>query len=177
MAREVVQVNRAPVLTLWASVVAERLGHDREASLSLGRALAGLNAQSKGRRLGIFKPPEHPEKAPPKKARVGEEFWVELLGRPIPAVQTDRGVRAVAGDRPVEPAGVERYLEGKFGEGLEAVRRAMEELAEAFKPSALAIKAFSLYERFRPEVPEGIRGWGAKGELDLDRIRELADSG
>jgi hypothetical protein len=177
MAREVIQVNRAPVLTLWASVVAERLGYDREASLSLGRALAGLNAQSKGRRLGIYKPPEHPEKAPPKGARVGQEFWVELLGRPIPAVQTDRGVRAVSGDRPVEPAGVERYLEAKFGEGLEAVRRAMKGLAEAFKPAALALKGFSLYERFRPEIPEGIRGWGAKGELDLDRIRELADSG
>jgi hypothetical protein len=44
-----VTINRAPVLTLWAAVVAERLGYDREASLTLGRAVAGLNAQSKGR--------------------------------------------------------------------------------------------------------------------------------
>ena len=55
-----ISVNRAAVLTLWASVVAERLGFDRPESLSLGRAVAGLNAQSKGRRLGVFKPHERP---------------------------------------------------------------------------------------------------------------------
>lgn len=175
MPREVVLVNRAPVLTLWASVVAERLGYDHEAALSLGKALAGLNAQAKGRRLGIYKPPERVEGLPPKKARRGEEFWVELLGRPIPATQTARGVRAVEGDRPVEPAGVERYLQGKFGEAFDSVRRVMEELARAFSPKELAGRAFSLYEHFRPGIPEGVRGWGAKGELDLDRIRGLSD--
>jgi hypothetical protein len=53
-----VLVNRAPVMTLWASVVAERLGFDRDEALSLGRAVAGLNAQSKGWRIGVFKPHE-----------------------------------------------------------------------------------------------------------------------
>jgi hypothetical protein len=173
MTREVVQVNRAPVLTLWASVVAEHLGYDRQAALSLGRALAGLNARTKGRRLGIFK---QPEEAAPKKPRVGEEFWVELLGRPIPAVQTAGGLRAVSGDRPVEPGGVERYLEEKFGESLDAVRRVMDALAESLEPADLAASAFTLYERFRPEIPAGVRGWGAKGELSLDKIRELAES-
>jgi hypothetical protein len=51
-------ISRGPVLTLWAAVVAQRLGYRRDESLSLGRALAGLNAQSKVRRLGIFKPSE-----------------------------------------------------------------------------------------------------------------------
>jgi len=172
MTSEVVEVNRAPVLTLWASVVAQRLGYDQEAALSLGRALAGLNAQAKGRRLGIFKPPE---KKPPKKPRVGEEFWVELLGRPVPAVQTARGVRAVSGARPVDPEGVERYLEGKFGDALDSVRRAMEALAASLQPAELAAGAYALYEQFRPSIPGGVRGWGAKGELSLDRIRELAE--
>jgi hypothetical protein len=174
MTHEAVQVNRAPVLTLWASVVAERLGYDREEALSLGKALAGLNAQSKGRRLGIYKPAERPEAAPPKKARLGEEFWVELLGRPLPAVKTKSGIRAVEGARPIEPAGVEHYLLDKFGEALESVRKAMDELCHAFSPKELATLAFSLYERFRPKIPEGVRGWGAKGELDLDLIRDLA---
>ena len=48
MSRDVILINRAPVLTLWASVVAERLGYDSKAALSLGKTLAGLNAQSKG---------------------------------------------------------------------------------------------------------------------------------
>ncbi len=174
MTHEVVQINRGPVLTLWASVVAERLGYDHDEALSLGKALAGLNARSKGRRLGIYKPAERPEGAPPKKARLGEEFWAELLGRPLPVMKTKSGTRAVEGDRPIEPAGVERYLQGKFGEALESVRKAMEELSCAFSPNELAARAFSLYESFRPQIPEGVRGWGAKGELDLDRIRELA---
>jgi hypothetical protein len=172
--REIVSVNRAPVLTLWAAVVAERLGYDHDAALSLGKALAGLNAQSKGRRLGIYKAPDLVEGAPPKKPRPKEALWVDLLGRQIPATATEKGIRAVEEDRPINPQSVERYLEGKFGEAFASVRQAMEELARAFKPRELARLAFSLYERFRPTVPEGVRGWGAKGELDLDRIRELS---
>lgn len=81
MARSL-RINRAPVLTLWAATVAERLGFDREEALSLGRAVAGLNAQAKGRQLVVFKP--HEEK--PKTAREkehGERFLVELLGRAV----------------------------------------------------------------------------------------------
>jgi hypothetical protein len=58
MATHTVNINRAPVLTLWAAVVAERLGYDHEAALTLGKAVAGLNAQSKGRRLGMFEEPK-----------------------------------------------------------------------------------------------------------------------
>ncbi len=41
-----IRINRAPVLTLWAAVVAERFGFNHDEALSLGKALAGLNAQS-----------------------------------------------------------------------------------------------------------------------------------
>jgi hypothetical protein len=51
-----IQINRAPVLTLWTAVVAERLGFDHSEALTLGRALAGLTAHTKGVRLGIFEP-------------------------------------------------------------------------------------------------------------------------
>jgi len=54
--RHRIKINRAPVLTLWAAVVAQRLGFDWKAALTLGRAVAGLNAYSKGRALGIFHP-------------------------------------------------------------------------------------------------------------------------
>jgi hypothetical protein len=176
LSRDIVRVNRAPVLTLWAAVVAERQGFDREAALSLGKALAGLNAQAKGRSLGIFKPAERPEGHLPGKAKPGQEFRVELLGRWIPAKMTDEGVRAVVGDKPIAAEGVERYLESKFGTELEAVRNAMTALASSFKPAELAAVAFSLYERFRPEIPAGVRGWGAAGELDLKRLESLKGS-
>src|SRR5215831_16430509 len=105
-----ISINRAPVLTLWATVVAERLGFDHDEALTLCKALAGLNAQAKGRRLGIFKP--HEEKA--NKAREkerGEEFWIELCGRPLPAKNTKDGIRAVKGAQVIEPEGVRRYME------------------------------------------------------------------
>jgi len=166
-------INRAPVLTLWAAIVAERLGFDPDEALSLGKAVAGLNAQSKGQRLGIFKP------APPevKKARArkrGQEFFVDICGRHIPAINTADGVRAVIKNQPIESKSVERYLECKFGESLCTARSAMRDLAKAFRPEQLSKNAFSLYEKFRPAIPEGVKGWGAKGNLDIDRIRSLA---
>jgi len=173
MARDRILTNRAPVLTLWAAIVAERLGFDRKEALSLGKAIAGLTAQSKGRRLGIFAPtPEALKKA--RKQKRAKEFWIEILGRHVPAINTPDGIRAVNKAKPVDPGGVERYLEGKFGEALPAVREAMRALAKAFKADQLAQEAFRLYEEFRPGIPEGVSGWGAKGELDLNRVRALA---
>ena len=49
-------VNRAPMLTVWAAVVAEVLGFEHDEALTLGRAVAGLNAYSKGISLGLFQP-------------------------------------------------------------------------------------------------------------------------
>jgi hypothetical protein len=173
MATKTVSVNRAPVLTLWAAVVAKRLGFTEDEALSLARAVAGLDAYSKGRRLGLFKPEEEkPKKAREKKPGVG--FRVELLGRAVPAKNTAEGVRAVRGGKPINPDSVERYLEGRFGDDLKAVRSAMERLAKAYKPKELAGKAYSLYEEFRPEIPAGRKGWGAEGDLDLGLIGRLA---
>jgi len=166
-------INRAPVLTLWAAVVAERLGFNHDEALSLGKALAGLNAQSKGQRLGIFHPsPKELKKVHERKP--SDEFQVTLLGRALTAVNTDQGVRAVVKSKPVDAGGVERYLEGKFGDALPEVRKALTKLATALTPDELAQRGFDLYEQFRPTIPEGVQGWGAKGELDLGRILKLA---
>jgi hypothetical protein len=168
------QAGRAPVLTLWAALVAERLGFDGDEALSpLGKALAALNAQAKGRRLGIFKPSEEGAKKAREQER-GEEFWIELLGRPVPARNTEDGIRAVSGTKVIDPGSAGRYLASKFGEDLAAVRSAMERLARSCKPEELAERAFSLYERFRPAIPAGVKGWGAKGNLVVGLIDELA---
>jgi hypothetical protein len=50
----------------------------------------------------------------------------------------------------------------------------MGDLSKAFRPEQLKTNAFRLYEQFRPAIPEGVTGWGAKGKLDIDRIRSLA---
>ena len=169
------QINRAPVLTLWAAVVAERLGYSRDEALTLAKAVAGLNAQSKGRRLGIYE--EGKDEAEEKKAKSAKEEKVEfvpLLGRGVPAVKTPNGLRASIKGEAIEPQGVQRYLQQKFGDRLDEARHAMEKLARSYTPKQLESQAFPLYEKFRPEIPEGKRGWGAKGELDLDYILSLA---
>ena len=173
MPKPKLQINRAPVLTLWAAVVAERLGYAPDEALTLAKALAGLNAQSKGRRLGIYEERKVEEKAarPPKAEKV--EF-IPLLGRGVPALRTPKGLRAAIQGDVIEPESVQRYLEQKFGDRLGEARAAMEKLARALPPKKLESEAFSLYEKFRPTVPEGKKGWGAKGELDLDYILSLA---
>jgi hypothetical protein len=48
-----IRVNRAPVLTSWAAIVAERLGHDPDLAITLGRAVAGSSARAKARAIGL----------------------------------------------------------------------------------------------------------------------------
>jgi hypothetical protein len=169
---EAIAVNRAPVLTLWAAVVAERLGFERDEALTLGRAVAGLNAQTKARRLRLVKAASPEARRAKKSARASDQ--VELLGRHVPVLHTPHGLRAAREGHPDSPDTVRRYLESRFGEDLESARGAMRELAEAFTPAELAEQAYPLYEAFRPSIPAGKQGWGARGVLELERIRGLA---
>lgn len=173
--RRTIKVNRAPVLTLWAAVVAERLGFARDEALTLGRAVAGLNAYAKGKALGLFKPAPKAVKEQRARLRHGEALSIDLLGRAVPAVHTPDGLRALSKDRPIAPESVERYLVSKFGDALDDVRAAMTTLARSRPPEDLADEAFSLYEDFRPAVPAGVQGWGAAGVLDIGRIAALAE--
>jgi hypothetical protein len=176
MATKKIKINRAPVLTLWAAVVAERLGYDEETALTLGKAVAGLNAQSKGKKLGIYEEKsEEEKKEDKKKGKAAKPEFIELLGRDVPAVKTARGLRAAIKGEAIHAGSVQAYLEQKFKEDLDDTRKAMKKLAKAYTPKQLESKAYSLYEKFRPEIPEGVKGWGAKGELDLDYIRSLAE--
>ena len=175
MANNKFKINRAPVLTLWAAVVAERMGHEKETALTLGKAVAGLNAQSKGRRLGIYEEKSEEEKEKEKKKKKpGETEFIEILGRGVPAVKTPKGLRAAIQGEAIHAGSVEAYLKQKFKDELEDTRAAMEKLAKAYTPKQLEKEAYGLYEKFRPKIPEGKKGWGAQGELDLDYIRSLA---
>jgi len=175
MAKKKIKINRAPVLTLWAAIVAERLGYKKDESLTFGKAVAGLNAQSKGRRLGIYeeKTEEEKEKEAKKEKPVKTEF-IEILGRGVPAVKTPQGLRASIKGEEIDAENVQKYLKQKFGEDLDEARSAMEKLAKAYTPKQLESEAYGLYEKFRPTIPEGTKGWGAKGDLDLDYIISLA---
>jgi hypothetical protein len=81
--------------------------------------------------------------------------------------------RAVRGSKPMDPNSVRRYLDDKFGDNLRAAGAPLRKLTRAYKPSELVHTAYSLYERFRPDIPAGQKGWGAKGDLDLGLIERL----
>jgi hypothetical protein len=170
-------VNRAPVLTLWAAIVAERLGQPHDTALSLASYVAGTAARAKARRLGIADDSDEArtkaEGRPTKKRET-----VRLLGRDIALTHDEDGVvLADGGDgKPQPSAPVRAYVEKAFGKRLAEVEAAMRELAASLEPDELNRVGFHLYERFRPEVPADVRGWGAKGELDLSKVREAARS-
>jgi hypothetical protein len=167
-----VRVNRAPVLTLWAAVVAERLGHPPATALSLASAVAGTAARAKARRLGIAEDRGGGQHVAPAKP----EDTTLLLGREVKLTRGADGVvlADAGGGKPAAAAPVAAYLAKAFGGRLAEVRGAMEALAGRFEPGELNRVGFRLYERFRPEVPADVRGWGAKGELDPRRIRDAA---
>src|SRR3954470_13104780 len=110
-----VRVNRAPVLTLWAAVVAERLGYPPETALSLASAVAGTAARAKARRLGLAE--ERAEASPASHAR--RHRTLRLLGREIPVTETEQGLLAAEPDgKPAKPGAVAAYVARAFGQRL-----------------------------------------------------------
>jgi hypothetical protein len=168
-----IRVNRAPVLTLWAAVVAERLGHPPDTALSLASAVAGTAAQAKARRLGIAEERSKGKDHGPTK----QQDTARLLGKDVRLTHDADGVvLADAGDgKPAPAAPVAAYVAKAFGNHLAVVREAMVALAARHDPEELNRIGFRLYESFRPEVPEGVKGWGAKGELRINRVWEATD--
>src|ERR1019366_254263 len=149
MSMDVITINRAPVLTLWAAIVAERLGFTHDEALTLGRAVAGLNAYSKGRALGIFKPtPKDVRAKREAKAKGKEVLQVDLLHRAVPVVQTPEGLRALSKEQPIAGESVEKDLSTKFKDALGPVSAAMAYLADSRDPEELASEAYGLYEQF-----------------------------
>lgn len=63
---------------------------------------------------------------------------------------TPGGIRATAKGKPSNPASVDKYLQGKFGEHLAAAEKAMAELTRSY--------------------PQGVEGWGAEDQLGLSAI-------
>jgi hypothetical protein len=170
-----IKVNRAPVLTLWAAVVAERLGYPPDTALSLASAVAGTAARAKARLLGIADEKDH-VKQRTVAADTNSHQTAQLLGKKIVLTHDKDGVVLAEGGGKPAPAGpVQAYVAKAFGGHLAEVRKAMEALAAQYKPDELNRVGFRLYEHFRPEVPADVRGWGAKGVLDLEKIRSAGE--
>jgi hypothetical protein len=59
-------------------------------------------------------------------------------------------------------------------QGVDELLEHTKRIGKAYQTQDLAHDAYPLYERFRPDIPEGKKGWGAKGDLDLGWIERLA---
>ncbi|KAL5530672.1 GLN1 [Sanghuangporus sanghuang] len=179
-------VNRAPVMSVWATIVAERLGFKREEALSIASAYTEMNAISKGVSLGIF------EKNKGKGVELvkGEsQPYVDLMGRryvfalftqwfcsliliihSIPLYETQTGEwRALVKGEPVHPGSAFSYVSRAFRQTLPHVAGAMRILAASFPPAELNEKGFGLYAEFRPDVG----GWGQRAEIRCANILGL----
>ncbi|MFC7543270.1 hypothetical protein ACFQU2_32655 [Siccirubricoccus deserti] len=150
-------------------MVAERLGHPPDTALSLASAVAATAARAKARRLGIAEEGDRAKDSAPAKP----QDTTRLLGKDVRLTHDADGVvLADAGEgKPAPAAPVAAYIARAFGSRLPEVREAMEALAARYDPDELNRIGFRLYAGFRPDIPEGVSGWGAKGELRLDRIK------
>jgi hypothetical protein len=120
-----IKVNRAPVLTPWAAVVAERLGYPPDLALTLGHAVAGSSARAKARGIGIANDKDHAAETRGHEPRTAFKP-VRLLGRGIRPTATEAGgMLAEDKGEAADPAAVRRQPTWAFGGRLAEVRAAM----------------------------------------------------
>jgi hypothetical protein len=99
-----IRVNRAPLLTLWAAIVAEHLGFDSDAAITLGRAVAGSSARAKARSIGLEeKHQDHDERDTKPSKSAAPRQTVRLLGRDVPVVEQSGSQFALDGDKAAAP--------------------------------------------------------------------------
>eukprot|EP01113_Clastostelium_recurvatum_P002124 TRINITY_DN10886_c0_g1_i1.p1 TRINITY_DN10886_c0_g1~~TRINITY_DN10886_c0_g1_i1.p1 ORF type:complete len:266 (+),score=66.05 TRINITY_DN10886_c0_g1_i1:586-1383(+) len=176
-----VVVNRSPVLILWTAVVAHTEGYSWDASLSIGKAFAAMCAQAKGRHIGIIKGKDTSSATQATEGEKDESFKIDVFHTKIWATRIGGGgdIRAVQSNGPIDTTHVLRYLQDNFGDTLPAFRNAFSDLVgtlrSAYGEKDYTKHAFEMYEKFRPTVPQGRRGWGHKSSLHVSTIEELRE--
>ncbi|OQU99065.1 hypothetical protein CLAIMM_04758 [Cladophialophora immunda] len=177
-----VVINRAPVLQLWAACVSQALypALPWSTHLSIGSAISTLCAISKGRAIGLIdKPSDDPaERAEKERKKRAAEEGADDEVNVMRFRLLLKGDGAIVSGKPHKAN--EELLRAKFGQGggYERIKRAMEEAIKSWKKKGqekeLNVKAFHMYEEFRPSVQRGQGGWGRKGELSPEKIRAVA---
>lgn len=169
---ESIQINRSPVLQLWASVVAAFLHPDEtwDTCLSVGSSISTLCAISKGKAIGQIEPKEKSAEEQRKKKQRSKEAKKDSYELEVMGFSLHIKSGAVVLDGKAKPA-KESLLRGKFGgeEEYEKVKQVMKDALQSWTDDkdVLNSKAFHMYEQFRPNT-----GWGRKGELKLHEVKE-----
>ena len=176
---DVIIINRAPVLELWGSCVAQFLypSMSWETCLGVGAAIATITAISKGRSIGKIDKPDPGDaqkKRDDRKANAEREGFDELEVMSF-KLNLDKDGHALVGDKAKKEG--EDALMRKYG-GAEQYEKVKETFTDALKSwnhqkDDLNSRAFHFYEDFRPSVKLGQQGWGRKGQLSLQTIRDV----
>lgn len=177
----VILINRAPVLELWSSCVTHLLYPSLpwETCLSVGGAIATVTAIAKGRSIGTMEKPDpgaaaERRKKQQEKAAKGGLDEIEVMSFKFSV----KDGQAVVSGKPKK--GNEAALKKKFGdEEFERVKNVMEEALDEWKGKERELdhEAFKMYEEFRPNIPPGQKGWGRKGELNLQTVKDAVAVG
>lgn len=175
---DAVVINRAPVLELWAGCVTQAIYGTVawETCLSVGSAISTITAISKGRSIGKIDKPDAGE-AQAKRDKRKEQAEKEELDE-VEVMSFNLRLKdglAMVGDKPKKPN--EEALRKKYGgaEQYDKVKKAFEEALKTWrgKEDELDQRAFHMYEDFRPSVKPGQAGWGRKGQLSINTIRNV----
>jgi len=161
-------INRAPIMTTWAMVVAERLGFRREEALSIASVYTEMNAVSKGSSLGIIK---KDQSAAGEVLASPSQPHIDLMGRRIPLLSDKDGQwRALTpAGTPVWPESAYSYMTNALRQTTPYIIGAMRLLAATYTAAELNQKGFGFYASFRPQVEQ----WGGRSTVRCKDILEL----
>ncbi|KAF9652180.1 hypothetical protein BDM02DRAFT_3063063, partial [Thelephora ganbajun] len=168
-------INRAPVMTAWATIVAERLGFGREEALSIASVYTETNATSKGISIGVHSSEKNEIS---QKSMDETQPYVDLMGRRITLYRFQLSYdqsqwRALSSGKAVPPLDAYKYITTSLKQTTPYILGAMRLLAESYEPGELNRKGFSLYCDFRPEIEPGKSGWGKRGKVPCEVILRL----
>ena len=169
--KDKILINRSPILTLWAAVVAKKIFCiSLEEALTFGSAYAAECAKAKGTSLGIFSDkPAVAEASSGKDSEQNETQSFPLMHQTVQANQTPNGLRAIGNGKEQDPNSVWKSLTKKLGVDLPFVFRQMEEAAENAGDD-LDATAYNYYMHIRPDIPHGTKGWGAHGYMETSKL-------
>ena len=154
----VVFINRAPVLQLWTTCCCKILGFSDVEALAIAGALVREASEQKRKLVGLYV--EKPAPVGPSEPKVTHQ----VLGMEVQIAQDSDDVE-IAADWSL------KYITKAFDNDFLAFYNAMMQRATQMgSEMVVGYAGYAEYERFRPPVSGGARGFGEKGRFRLGAV-------
>ncbi|KAJ7068338.1 hypothetical protein C8F01DRAFT_1017602, partial [Mycena amicta] len=168
-------VNRAPLLTAWATLVAEKIGFQREEALSIASVFTEINALAKGISIGKY---NKSVASGMEGSPTGTQPYVDIMGRRLhhlsrPLFQDQNSQwRGLSAGKVAQPSTAFAYISRAFRQTTPHIIGAMRLLLATYSVEEIngkKGKGWGLYADFRPEVV----GWGDRAQVLCSTILGL----